>query len=86
MIRITRLDGSQLRVNPDLIQWIESAPDTVITLLTGDKLLVSEPVDEVVSRLRAWRRGRVPSTRARWAERKRDERKRTRRYARGGRR
>ena len=48
MIRITRLDGSQLRVNPDLIQWIESAPDTVITLLTGDKLLVSEPVDELV--------------------------------------
>ena len=51
MIHLTRLNNQQLVVNADLIKFIENAPDTVITLLTGEKLLVRESVDEVLERI-----------------------------------
>ena len=37
MIQLTRLNNSPLTVNSDLIKFVEQAPDTVITLLTGEK-------------------------------------------------
>jgi len=42
-------------VNPDLIQTIEAAPDTHVTLTTGTRYLVEETPDEVVTAVRAWR-------------------------------
>ena len=42
MISLTRLNGQSLVVNEDVIKWIETTPDTVLTLTTGDKLLVKE--------------------------------------------
>ena len=48
MIKVTRLNGKALVVNADLIQFLEETPDTVITLLNHEKLVVKEPVDEVV--------------------------------------
>jgi|HubBroStandDraft_6_1064221.scaffolds.fasta_scaffold11590_5 uncharacterized protein YlzI (FlbEa/FlbD family) len=51
MIHLTRLNNQPLVVNADLIKFIENAPDTVITLLTGEKLLVRESVDEVLDRI-----------------------------------
>ena len=56
MIRITRLNKTELIVNADLIEFIESTPDTIITLTTGQKLIASEPVEEVVERVIAFRR------------------------------
>jgi flagellar protein FlbD len=56
MIHLTRLNNSKLIVNSDLIKWIEQSPDTVITLLNGEKILVQEPVHEVVSRVIDFRR------------------------------
>ncbi|WP_158944852.1 flagellar FlbD family protein [Granulicella sp. S190] len=47
MIQLTRLNGSPLAVNCDLIKYAEAAPDTVLTLVTGEKLLVLEPCGEV---------------------------------------
>jgi flagellar protein FlbD len=47
MIELTRLNGSPLAVNCDLIKYAESAPDTVLTLITGEKLVVLEPCSEV---------------------------------------
>jgi flagellar protein FlbD len=47
MIELTRLNGSPLVVNCDLIKYSESAPDTVLTLITGEKLIVREPRNEV---------------------------------------
>jgi flagellar protein FlbD len=47
MIQLTRLNGSPLAVNCDLIKYVEAAPDTVITLITGEKLIVLEPCSEV---------------------------------------
>jgi flagellar protein FlbD len=48
VIYVTRLDGSQLVVNADLIETVEHTADTVITLLDGKKLVVQTPVEEVV--------------------------------------
>ena len=42
MIELTRLNGNKFRVNPDLIKYFESIPDTTLTLVTGEKLLVAE--------------------------------------------
>lgn len=52
MIHLTRLNNQPLIVNADLIKFIENAPDTVITLLTGEKLVVRESADEVLGRIR----------------------------------
>lgn len=49
MIRLTRLNHQALALNSDLIKWIESAPDTVITLVTGEKLVVLESCNEVIA-------------------------------------
>jgi flagellar protein FlbD len=50
MINVTRLSGRPLIVNAELIRFIEQTPDTLITLTSGDKLLVKEPMEEVVRR------------------------------------
>lgn len=48
VIYVTRLDGSQLVVNADLIETVEHTADTVITLLDGKKLVVKTKVEDVV--------------------------------------
>ena len=55
MIYVTRLDGSQLVVNADLIETVEHTADTVITLLDGKKLVVKTLVEEVVERVIGYR-------------------------------
>ena len=56
MVRVTRLDGSEIVVNADLIETLEATPDTVVTLSTGRRLVVREPVEEVIERVTAYRR------------------------------
>jgi len=56
MIQLTRLNRLPLVLNADLIECIEVTPDTVISLTTGQKLVVLEPVEEVVERIMAYRR------------------------------
>ncbi len=55
MIELTRLNGRALVVNCDLIKYVESAPDTMLTLVTGEKLVVRESCAEVVARASAYR-------------------------------
>jgi flagellar protein FlbD len=50
MIKVTRLNGKEMVVNAELIRYVEQTPDTLITLTSGDKLLVRESMDEVVAR------------------------------------
>ena len=50
MITLTRLDQRVIVVNADLIKMIEATPDTIITLINGDSVLVRESVEEVVRR------------------------------------
>ncbi len=50
MIRLTRLSGEPFVVNAEYIKFIESTPDTILTLRDGDKVLVREPPDTVIER------------------------------------
>jgi len=50
MITVTRLDDRIIVLNAELIKMIESTPDTIITLVNGDTVLVRESMDEVVRR------------------------------------
>jgi flagellar protein FlbD len=55
MIYVTRLDGSALVVNADLIETVEHTADTVITLRDGKKLVVGTNVDEIIARVIGYR-------------------------------
>jgi flagellar protein FlbD len=55
MITVTRLDGTELVVNVDLVVTIERTPDTVLTLTTGDRIMVKESLDQIVERAVAYR-------------------------------
>jgi len=48
MIHVTRLNGTHLTINALLIETMEATPDTVITLVTGNKYIVKQSVSEVV--------------------------------------
>lgn len=69
MIKVTRLDGSEMTINSDLVETIEGTPDTVISMVHGHKLVVKEPVDVVVDRIVEFRRriNRCPEIRDRIA-------------------
>ncbi|MFC1512330.1 flagellar FlbD family protein, partial [Candidatus Latescibacterota bacterium] len=43
-------------INSDLIEFIEALPDTIVTLTNGQKIIVRESVDEVVERVKAYKR------------------------------
>ena len=55
MIDLTRLNGHRIVVNCDLIKLAEASPDTTLTLITGDKLIVLESCDEVMDRILTYR-------------------------------
>ena len=48
MIALKRLNGKEFVLNADLIETIESTPDTLITLTTGKKLMVKNALEEIV--------------------------------------
>jgi flagellar protein FlbD len=50
MIELTRLNGQKLFVNCDLLKYAEASPDTVLTLLTGEKVVVRESCAEVTEK------------------------------------
>jgi len=56
MIQLTRLNNSPLIVNSDLIKFVEQSPDTVITLINGEKILVREAAEKVLERIVRFRR------------------------------
>ena len=51
MIKVTRLNGKEFVVNAELIQYVEATPDSVITLVNHEKLVVKESIDEIVRRV-----------------------------------
>ena len=55
MIDLTRLNGKRMVVNCDLIKYAEAAPDTMISLVTGEKLVVLESCDELMARVLRYR-------------------------------
>lgn len=55
MIKLTKLNGRELVVNADLIEFIESTPDTLVSLTTGRKIMVLEELDEVIRKAVGYR-------------------------------
>ena len=56
MIQLTRLNNHPVVVNSDLIKFVEQAPDTVITLVNGEKIVVLESAQDVLERVVRFRR------------------------------
>jgi flagellar protein FlbD len=56
MIRVTLLNDREIVINADLIELVEETPDTIITLSTDKKIIVKESVDEIISRVIAYKR------------------------------
>ena len=61
MIKLTKFNSEVNKkgvfiLNAEIIETIEESPDTVVTLINGKKLIVDEPMDEVVRRVMAYRR------------------------------
>ncbi len=48
MIKLTRLDGNAFILNADIIRFVEERPDTFVTLVSGERIVVRERMDQVV--------------------------------------
>lgn len=56
MIEVTKLNGLKTLVNPDLIEYVESNPDTTISFTTGRKIIVKESRQEVKNLVKSYRK------------------------------
>jgi flagellar protein FlbD len=56
MINLTHLNGETVVVNAELIATIESRPDTIMTLTSGQRITVREVIDDVIERVVSYRR------------------------------
>lgn len=56
MIKLTRFNDSLLVVNTEIIEFIESNPDTIVSLTTGHKILVKESMEEVIEKVKDYKR------------------------------
>lgn len=55
MIELTRLNGKVMILNSDLIKTAEASPDTMLTLINGEKLIVREEIADITERVLAYR-------------------------------
>jgi flagellar protein FlbD len=55
MIAVTRINGKQIIINADLIEFVETTPDTIITTITGKKIIVKDSAENVVDKIIAYR-------------------------------
>jgi flagellar protein FlbD len=51
MIRLTRLNNSEIIINAELIEMLEETPDVVLTLTTGRKMTVAESASEIIEKI-----------------------------------
>ena len=56
MIELHRLQNQKIIVNADLIEFLESTPDTIVSTTMGKKLIVKESVEEVIAKIIAYKR------------------------------
>jgi flagellar protein FlbD len=55
MILLTRLNGAPFAINADLIERIETSPDTIVSLVDGRKYVVAESAQDVIDRVVGFR-------------------------------
>lgn len=58
MIMVERLNGEKFYINPDLIEFVEATPDTVVSMTTGRKIIVKEKPEELIDHIIQYR-GRI---------------------------
>ena len=51
LIRVTRISGEEFVLNAELIQYVEARPDTIITLVSKERVIVKESLDEIIRRV-----------------------------------
>ena len=51
MIKLTRLDGTEFYINPDLIECVEETPDTLITFTNDNRFIVREKAKTITERI-----------------------------------
>ncbi len=56
MIKVTRLNNSEIVINSELIEFIESSPDTIISLVDGKKIMVKESPDQIIGKVADFKR------------------------------
>ncbi len=56
MLKLTRLNNHTVAINPDHISWVEATPDTTLSLINGEKLMVREPLDVLIQAVIQYRR------------------------------
>ncbi|MBO5509195.1 MAG: flagellar FlbD family protein [Lachnospiraceae bacterium] len=56
MIEVTRLKGSKIIINAELIEMVEETPDTVITLTSGKRYVVCEAAEDIVAKVVEYKR------------------------------
>lgn len=56
MINVTKMNGDCIILNAELIETVESRPDTLITLTTGNRIMVKENVPEIVEKVKEYRK------------------------------
>jgi len=64
MIRLTRLNGQEVVVNADLIEFLESTPETIVSMTTGKKVVVKEKVAEIIRLVAEFRARIMPVVRS----------------------
>jgi flagellar protein FlbD len=50
MIQLTKLNGDQFVLNAEIIRYVERCPETLVTLISGESIMVTESMNEVVKR------------------------------------
>lgn len=55
MIKLTKLNGKEMLVNTDQIEYIESIPESKIVMMNGEYLLATESMDEIIERVAAFK-------------------------------
>ncbi|MDE5779559.1 MAG: flagellar FlbD family protein [Lachnospiraceae bacterium] len=56
MIELTKINGVKFTLNADLIEFVEETPDTVISLTTGKKIIVTEDRNEITNLVKIYRK------------------------------
>ena len=64
MIIVTRLNGSEIVINADLIETVEATPDTIVTLVDGTRYVVEESPSELIDRIKTYRAAVLQFSRA----------------------
>ena len=56
MIRVTKLNGEEMFINAELIESVQSRPDTLITLTNGNRIMVQNSVNEIIEKVKIYKK------------------------------